>query len=116
MITRSTFSNIAILFYYQAQDRCYRFGQTKHVNVYRLVAQGSIEEIVYMRQLYKQTLKNAAIGGAVDEEELAQFEGIQGEVKGELFGLENILQYEVIFDFNMIRISNNFKNRKEVSC
>ena len=81
----------------QAQDRVYRFGQTEHVTVYRLVAQGTLEEIIYMRQLYKQTLKNAVIGNSSggDEEEPAQFEAIQGEVKGELFGLENILQYEV---------------------
>jgi hypothetical protein len=29
------------------------------------------------------------------EDNSARFEGIQGEVSGELFGIENMLQYEV---------------------
>ncbi|CAM9726001.1 unnamed protein product, partial [Ectocarpus fasciculatus] len=45
----------------QAQDRCYRYGQTKQVSVYRLIAQGTVEELVYMRQLYKQALQLSAI-------------------------------------------------------
>ena len=64
--------------------------------VYRLVAQGSVEELIYMRQLYKQTLQQTVTGEEYGNG-LAQFEGIQGEVKGELFGIENLLQYEVTF-------------------
>ena len=45
----------------QSQDRAYRIGQKEHVNVYRLVAKGTIEEVVYMRQLYKQEIAKSII-------------------------------------------------------
>ena len=35
-------------------DRAYRFGQTRDVSVYRLLGAGSLEELIYARQLYKQ--------------------------------------------------------------
>ena len=38
----------------QAMDRAYRFGQTRDVSVYRLLGAGSIEELIYARQVYKQ--------------------------------------------------------------
>ena len=44
----------------QAMDRAYRFGQTRDVFVYRLLGAGSIEELIYARQLYKQ--QQMAIG------------------------------------------------------
>jgi SNF2 family DNA or RNA helicase len=44
----------------QAIDRAYRFGQTRDVSVYRLLGAGSIEELIYARQLYKQ--QQMAIG------------------------------------------------------
>jgi DNA excision repair protein ERCC-6-like 2 len=37
----------------QAQDRAYRIGQVRDVEVFRLVSAGTIEEIVYARQIYK---------------------------------------------------------------
>ena len=119
----------------QAQDRCYRFGQTKQVTVYRLIAQGTVEELIYMRQLYKQALQLSAVEkrpeipsepgssceGGLKVQDLSDrdrcneaesqenytaqkkhigegrraFYGIAGERNGELFGLENLLQYEV---------------------
>merc|ERR1712038_83743 len=42
----------------QAKERCYRIGQTKNVTVYRLLCQGTIEEKVYHRQIFKQLLTN----------------------------------------------------------
>ena len=44
----------------QAMDRAYRFGQTRDVSVYRLLGAGSIEELIYARQVYKQ--QQMAIG------------------------------------------------------
>ena len=38
----------------QAKDRAYRIGQQRNVHVYRLISIGSIEENIYMRQIYKQ--------------------------------------------------------------
>lgn len=35
----------------QAQDRAYRLGQRRDVQVYRLVATGTLEEQVYKRQV-----------------------------------------------------------------
>lgn len=35
-------------------DRAYRFGQTRDVDVFRLLGAGSLEETIYARQLYKQ--------------------------------------------------------------
>lgn len=44
----------------QAMDRAYRFGQKRDVLVFRLLGAGSIEELIYARQLYKQ--QQMAIG------------------------------------------------------
>lgn len=44
----------------QAMDRAYRFGQTRDVFVFRLLGAGSLEELIYARQLYKQ--QQMAIG------------------------------------------------------
>lgn len=40
----------------QAEDRAYRWGQRRDVTVYRLLTTGTIEERVYMRQIYKKQL------------------------------------------------------------
>jgi len=47
----------------QAQDRSFRIGQTRVVEVYRLLGAGTIEEQVYVRQVWKQQLASTAIDG-----------------------------------------------------
>ena len=34
--------------------RAYRIGQRRNVRVYRLISAGTIEEMIYLRQVYKQ--------------------------------------------------------------
>jgi SNF2 family DNA or RNA helicase len=77
----------------QAQDRAYRIGQTRDVEVFRLVSSGTIEEIVYARQIYKQQQANIGYNAS---EERRYFKGVmdQAEKKGELFGLENLFTFQ----------------------
>jgi superfamily II DNA or RNA helicase len=77
----------------QAQDRAYRIGQTRDVEVFRLVSSGTIEEIVYARQIYKQQQANI---GYTASHERRYFKGVmdQSEKKGELFGLENLFTFQ----------------------
>ncbi|CAN1160902.1 Switch 2 [Linum perenne] len=75
----------------QAQDRSFRFGQKRHVVVFRLLAAGSFEEIVYSRQVYKQQLSNIAVSGKMEKR---YFEGVQDckAFQGELFGICNLFR------------------------
>ena len=45
----------------QALYRCYRYGQTKPVFVYRLICEGTMEEKVYRRQINKTSLSKRLI-------------------------------------------------------
>ncbi|KAH7357968.1 DNA excision repair protein ERCC-6 [Plectosphaerella cucumerina] len=76
----------------QAQDRAYRMGQTRDVDVFRLVSSGTIEEIVYARQIYKQQQANI---GYTASSERRYFKGVQEDEgrKGEIFGLENLFTF-----------------------
>ena len=73
----------------QAIDRAYRFGQTRDVFVYRLLGAGSIEELIYARQVYKQQQMAIGYNASV---QTRYFAGVPGDKKkqGELFGLKNI--------------------------
>ncbi|CUS09126.1 unnamed protein product [Tuber aestivum] len=77
----------------QAQDRAYRIGQTRDVEVFRLILAGTIEEIVYARQIYKQQQANIGYGAS---EERRYFSGVQGDKtnQGELFGLVNLFTFQ----------------------
>lgn len=77
----------------QAQDRAYRIGQTRDVEVFRLVSSGTIEEIVYARQIYKQQQANIGYNAS---EERRYFKGVMdlSARKGELFGLENLFTFQ----------------------
>ncbi|TFK17535.1 hypothetical protein FA15DRAFT_604879 [Coprinopsis marcescibilis] len=77
----------------QAMDRAFRFGQRRDVSVYRLLGAGSVEELIYARQIYKQQQMAIAYDASF---QTRYFEGIQGDVtkRGELFGLENIFKLQ----------------------
>ena len=75
----------------QAQDRAFRIGQRRDVEVYRLISQGTVEEIVYARQIYKQQQANIGYDAS---NERRYFKGVQGVSHGELFGLENIFSFD----------------------
>lgn len=74
----------------QAQDRAYRIGQVRDVDVYRLISVGTIEEITYARQIYKQQQANIGYNAS---NERRYFKGVQHQSKGELFGIQNLLTY-----------------------
>uniref|UniRef100_A0A7S3NMI7 Helicase n=1 Tax=Aureoumbra lagunensis TaxID=44058 RepID=A0A7S3NMI7_9STRA len=78
----------------QSQDRACRIGQTRKVRIYRLLSIGTIEELKWMRQIYKR--KMTAAGFTTSEEfdvNGLRFEGVKDEVKGELFGMENMIKF-----------------------
>ncbi|KAL5341255.1 P-loop containing nucleoside triphosphate hydrolase protein [Aspergillus crustosus] len=77
----------------QAQDRAYRIGQTRNVEVFRLISAGTIEEIVYARQIYKQQQANIGYNAS---SERRYFKGVQEkkDQKGEIFGLANIFEFQ----------------------
>ena len=45
----------------QAQDRCHRIGQTREVNIYRLVSQHTVEENILKKAQQKIALENLAL-------------------------------------------------------
>lgn len=61
----------------QAIDRAYRLGSKRDVSVYRLISAGTLEEIVYSRQIYKQQQSNVAVENA---REPRYFEGTPSPV------------------------------------
>ncbi|KAK7236792.1 ATP-dependent helicase [Aureococcus anophagefferens] len=80
----------------QAQDRAYRLGQKRQVDIFRLVSKGTIEEMTFMRQLYKKAITRSALekgGKETNKYDKAKFTAVQNEHNGELFGVENLLKY-----------------------
>ncbi|XP_070315606.1 DNA excision repair protein ERCC-6-like 2 isoform X6 [Odocoileus virginianus] len=75
----------------QAIDRAYRIGQCRDVKVLRLISLGTVEEIMYLRQVYKQQLHCVVVGS---ENAKRYFEAVQGskEHRGELFGVYNLFK------------------------
>ncbi|KAM6964869.1 DNA excision repair protein ERCC-6-like 2 [Aplochiton taeniatus] len=77
----------------QAIDRAYRIGQCRDVTVLRLISLGTVEEVIYLRQVYKQQLQCSVMGR---ESARRYFEAVQGAVdqKGELFGIQNLFRLQ----------------------
>ncbi|XP_054630698.1 DNA excision repair protein ERCC-6-like 2 isoform X2 [Dunckerocampus dactyliophorus] len=77
----------------QAIDRAYRIGQCRDVTVLRLISLGTVEEITYLRQIYKQQLQSSVVGM---ESARRYFEAVQGHDihKGELFGINNLFRLQ----------------------
>ncbi|XP_076021280.1 DNA excision repair protein ERCC-6-like 2 isoform X2 [Genypterus blacodes] len=77
----------------QAIDRAYRIGQCRDVTVLRLISLGTVEEIIYLRQIYKQQLQCSVVG---KENARRYFEAVQGNDghKGELFGIKNLFRLQ----------------------
>ncbi|XP_036383753.1 DNA excision repair protein ERCC-6-like 2 isoform X2 [Megalops cyprinoides] len=77
----------------QAIDRAYRIGQCRDVTVLRLISLGSVEEVIYLRQVYKQQLQSSVVG---NEHARRYFEAVQGtdNHKGELFGIRNLFRLQ----------------------
>lgn len=74
-------------------DRAFRIGQSRDVSVYRLIAAGTIEEMQYLRQVSKQQHCHVAVEGSRAERRL--FTAAKDVDKGELWGILNLLKYEV---------------------
>lgn len=76
----------------QAQDRAYRIGQLRDVEVFRLISAGTVEEIVYARQIYKQQQANIGYNASTERR---YFKGVQNDrtQKGEIFGMDNLLTF-----------------------
>ncbi|KAJ7279022.1 P-loop containing nucleoside triphosphate hydrolase protein, partial [Mycena rebaudengoi] len=75
----------------QAMDRAFRFGQTRDVSVFRLLGAGSVEELIYARQVLKQQQMKIGYEASI---QTRYFEGVQGDKsnQGELFGINNIFK------------------------
>ncbi|KAF7373355.1 DNA excision repair protein ERCC-6-like 2 [Mycena sanguinolenta] len=92
----------------QAMDRAFRFGQTRDVSVVRLLGAGSVEELIYARQIYKQQQMQIGYNASIQTRYMTPFAtrglwlivafryfaGVQGDKskQGELFGLKNIFK------------------------
>jgi SNF2 family DNA or RNA helicase len=66
----------------QAQDRAYRIGQQRYTRVYRFISTGTLEELLYVRQVYKQQFSSIAQEGAKERRFFN---------RDELFGLRQLL-------------------------
>ena len=102
----------------QAQDRAYRIGQSQNVEVYRLVSQGCIEEMKYMRSFHKNQLNQASLEGHQDKR---YFEGVEGDTKkrGDLYGIQNLLKLDNTGKgfMHIIRNSDDQSHKEgEVGC
>ena len=50
----------------QSIDRCYRIGQKRYVIIYRLISVNTVEDKIYRRQVFKDSLSKATIEDGSD--------------------------------------------------
>ena len=93
----------------QAQDRAYRIGQTAHTSVYRLVSAGTVEEMMYDRQIYKHQMAVVALDGQCTRRYFDGVAGMKGQ-EGELWGMANLFRFNptdsVMTDKIIKRVTN----------
>eukprot|EP00397_Hematodinium_sp_SG-2012_P001867 GEMP01001872.1.p1 GENE.GEMP01001872.1~~GEMP01001872.1.p1 ORF type:complete len:1446 (+),score=385.16 GEMP01001872.1:358-4695(+) len=80
----------------QAQDRAFRIGQTRFVEVFRFISKETVEEHMYMRQLLKQQVSQMALEGVrsarnVDLEDVVGVERFFVLGRAEERGLLNVM-------------------------
>ncbi|GIX62446.1 DEAD-box family helicase [Babesia caballi] len=62
----------------QAMDRCHRIGQTREVNVYRLISEHTVEENIWRKQLQKRRLDDIVVDkGNFDSEHHNWFSNVE---------------------------------------
>lgn len=83
--------------------------------MFRLVSAGTIEEVVYARQIYKQQQANIGYNASTERR---YFKGVQNQKdqKGEIFGLDNLLAFhgDDIFLRDIVNKTNVAEARKGV--
>ncbi|ORY30568.1 P-loop containing nucleoside triphosphate hydrolase protein [Naematelia encephala] len=78
----------------QAMDRAVRIGQKRVVDVYRLIGQGTLEELKYERQIHKQQRAHQLNQGTFERRIHQGYDGARDvEGQGELFGTHNIFKF-----------------------
>uniref|UniRef100_T1E1A5 DNA repair and recombination protein RAD54-like n=1 Tax=Cupiennius salei TaxID=6928 RepID=T1E1A5_CUPSA len=93
----------------QAVDRVYRIGQEKDVIVYRLITCGSVEEKIYRRQIFKDSITRQATGVA------DPYRYFSKQELRELFSLDNphysATQVQLCEMHSSQRLADNFLER-----
>ncbi|WVF69031.1 hypothetical protein IAT40_003805 [Kwoniella sp. CBS 6097] len=71
------------------------WSQTRTVDVYRLIGQGTVEELVYERQIHKQQRSRQLNDGTFERRIHQGYDGARTTSdQGELFGVQNIFRFD----------------------
>lgn len=79
----------------QAMDRAFRIGQKRTVEVYRLIGQGTIEELIYERQVQKQQSARQLNNGTLEPRIYQGYDRATNvKDQAELFGVHNLFHFD----------------------